>query len=64
MIDMSEEQYRGPEVMHKGQPKGRKVRFKKQGNYPGGFTIKVDHQDFMRRSRKQTEEKETLFLLG
>lgn len=37
MIDVSEEQCQGPEVMHKGQPKGRKVRFKEQGNYPGGF---------------------------
>lgn len=36
---MSEEQYQGPEVMHKGQAKRRKVRFKEPGNrnYPGGL---------------------------
>lgn len=39
MIDTSEEQYQGPEVMHKGQVEGRKVRSKEQGNrnYPGGL---------------------------
>lgn len=40
MIDVSEEQYQGLEVVHKGQAKGREVRFKEQGNrnYAGGLT--------------------------
>ena len=28
MIDVSEEQYQGPEVMHKGRAKGRKLELK------------------------------------